>query len=97
MDDLHPATMALIAQLVAGAVGGTAAGATLKNFSLGPLWNAVAGIIGGGAGVQALLYLDMLPPGGTEMETLGTQAATGGIGGALLLVIVGLIKSIAHR
>jgi hypothetical protein len=87
----------LVAQLIAGAVGGTAAGATLKGFSLGPFWNAIAGLIGGGAGAQALFYLGMMPPGGTDAEALGTQAASGGIGGALLLVILGLIKSMVRR
>ena len=42
----------LVIQLVAGAVGGNAAGAILKQFNLGPLGNSIAGIIGGGLGGQ---------------------------------------------
>ena len=44
----------LVIQLVAGAVGGNAAGAILKQFNLGPLGNSIAGIIGGGLGGQLL-------------------------------------------
>ena len=44
----------LVMQLVAGAVGGNAAGAMLKQFNLGPVGNSIAGIIGGGLGGQIL-------------------------------------------
>ncbi len=37
----------LIIQLISGAVGGNLAGTLMKKFSLGTLWNSVAGIIGG--------------------------------------------------
>jgi uncharacterized membrane protein YeaQ/YmgE (transglycosylase-associated protein family) len=50
----------LIIQLIAGAVGGNAAGGLLKNISLGPLGNTVAGAAGGGIGGSILcrdLYL----------------------------------------
>ena len=39
---------ALLVQLVSGAVGGSAAGAGAKQYSLGALGNAIAGAIGGG-------------------------------------------------
>ena len=39
---------ALIIQLVAGALGGNAAGNVSKELSLGPLGNSVAGAVGGG-------------------------------------------------
>jgi len=38
--------VALIIQLISGAVGGNIAGAILKNFNLGPIGNSIAGLIG---------------------------------------------------
>ena len=37
--------IATIISLVSGALGGNAAGALMKNLSLGTLWNSVAGIV----------------------------------------------------
>ena len=37
----------LLVQVVAGALGGSAAGAAAKQYSLGALGNAIAGAIGG--------------------------------------------------
>ena len=45
---------ALIIQLIAGALGGNAAGAASKDLSLGPLGNSIAGALGGGVGGQIL-------------------------------------------
>ena len=52
----------LIISLISGAVGGNAAGAVLKDKSLGTLGNSIAGILGGGIGGQVL---GMLGAGGT--------------------------------
>ena len=41
----------LIIQLVAGAVGGNAVGAGLKDLNLGPLGNTIAGALGGAGGI----------------------------------------------
>ena len=46
--------IALIVQLISGAVGGNIAGAALKNVSLGPVGNSIVGILGGGLGGQIL-------------------------------------------
>lgn len=43
---------ALIIQLVAGALGGNAAGNVSKEVNLGTLGNTIAGAIGGGVGGQ---------------------------------------------
>ena len=40
----------LIIQLIAGALGGNAAGATMKNLDLGTLGNTIAGALGGAGG-----------------------------------------------
>jgi uncharacterized membrane protein YeaQ/YmgE (transglycosylase-associated protein family) len=46
--------VSFIIQLIAGAVGGNAAGGLLKNISLGPLGNTIAGAAGGGIGGSIL-------------------------------------------
>lgn len=88
--------LALIIQLVSGAVGGNIAGGLLKDVSLGTLGNSLVGIIGGGLGGQ---LLNMLGVGGAEIAgnldiaSIVSQVAGGGVGGGLLLVVVGLIKN----
>ena len=47
----------LIIQIVAGALGGNAAGAASKDMSLGTAGNTIAGAIGGGVGGQILTAL----------------------------------------
>ena len=88
--------LALIIQLVSGAVGGNIAGGLLKDVSLGTLGNTLVGILGGGLGGQ---LLSMLGVGGAEtagsvdIASIVSQVAGGGVGGGVLLVIVGLIKN----
>ena len=48
----------LIIQIVAGAIGGNAAGAALKDLNLGTRGNTIAGAIGGVAGGQILSALN---------------------------------------
>ncbi|MEJ6396898.1 hypothetical protein [Yoonia sp. 208BN28-4] len=89
----------IIAQLVAGAVGGNAAGAGLKNLSLGTMGNTITGLIGGLGGGQ---ILGMLTGGaaaagdaatGTDMSGLVAQLVGGGAGGAVLTAIIGFVKN----
>jgi len=87
----------LLIQLISGLVGGNAGGAMLKNLSLGPLGNSIVGLIGGVNGGQ-LLHLLMSSgaagaSGGLDIGSLIGNVAGGGIGGAALTVISGLIKS----
>src|SRR5690349_24411888 len=84
--------MALILQLVSGAIGGNVAGGLLKNLSLGPVGNSIAGIVGGGIGgqiLQAVLGATGTDVGGGMVGDL----TGGGIGGIVLMVIVALIKN----
>ena len=87
---------ALLVQLISGAIGGTAAGAMLKNLSLGPVGNAIAGIVGGGIGGQVLGA--MMGGGGAAAtgSVLGSVAG-GGIGGIIVMVIVGVIKNMMGK
>ena len=78
---------ALIVQLLSGAVGGNAAGALLKNFSLGTLGNSIVGILGGGIGGQLLSMM-----GAAGLEGIIGSVVSGGVGGSVLMVVIGMIK-----
>ena len=87
--------MDLIISLLSGAIGGNVAGAALKKFSLGTLWNSVVGILGGGVGSQLLGMLGVLTGGQGGRLDLGNivgNVASSGVGGGVLMVIVGLVK-----
>jgi uncharacterized membrane protein YeaQ/YmgE (transglycosylase-associated protein family) len=90
----------LIISLVAGALGGNVAGKLLKQFDLGMLWNSVAGVAGGGIGASIIAALlgsaapdaAIASDAAISIPGLINALASGGVGGAVLLVIVGLIK-----
>ena len=77
----------LLVQIVAGAIGGSAAGAAAKQYSLGTLGNAIAGAIGGGIVGQLIGAV-----AGTAVEGWVGNFAGGAVGGAFLMVLVGFIK-----
>src|SRR5260370_37271730 len=85
----------LIIQIVAGVIGGYAAGATLKNYTLGAIGNTIAGAIGGVVGVQILAQV--MPAlastaGNVDASALVGQVVGGGVGGAIFAVLAGLTK-----
>jgi hypothetical protein len=85
----------LIIQIVAGVIGGYAAGATLKHCTLGAIGNTIAGAIGGVAGVQ--LLAQAVPAlantaGNVDVGALVGQIVGGGVGGAVFAVLAGLTK-----
>ena len=88
----------LVIQIMAGAVGGNAAGALLKQFNLGPFGNSIAGIIGGGLGGQILNMIvsgdaaSGSSSGALQIGSLLTQIVGGGLGGGILMVIISLIR-----
>lgn len=57
--DMSGTLINLIIQIIAGIGGGHAAGATLKNYTLGVIGNTIAGAIGGAVGGQ--LLQEMVP------------------------------------
>jgi uncharacterized membrane protein YeaQ/YmgE (transglycosylase-associated protein family) len=86
----------LIIQLIAGALGGNAAGAAMKNLDLGTLGNTVAGAVGGAGGgtlLTALLPMLQGAAGDVDIAALAGQAVGGGVAGAVVTAIVGLIKN----
>jgi uncharacterized membrane protein YeaQ/YmgE (transglycosylase-associated protein family) len=91
MESLIP----LVTQLIAGAVGGNAGGAVLKDSSLGSLGNTIAGALGGlggGSLLGPLLGLAAAP----GSFSIGNLAASG-IGGIVLQVVAGFIKSAMNK
>jgi hypothetical protein len=90
----------IIIQLIAGAVGGNAAGAGLKDYNLGTLGNTIAGALGGIGGGQILTALLPMLAGAAENVDISSvigQAVGGGVVGAIVTVVVGLIKNTMVR
>jgi hypothetical protein len=92
-----------IIQLVAGAIGGNAAGAGVKKYSLGTAGNSILGAVGGlilgqilsamGIGEPGMAAAEGAPAaGGMDVGALISQLVGGGVGGAVLTLIVGAIK-----
>lgn len=90
----------LILQVVAGLIGGNAAGAALKERSLGTTGNSIAGGIGGiilGQILQAVMG-GAAPDAGAAMAGMDigkivTDIVGGGAGGAILTAIIGMLKN----
>ena len=85
----------LIIQIVAGAIGGNAAGAALKDYNLGTLGNTIAGAIGGGLGGQLLhgLFPALAGAANIDAGAIIGQLAAGGVSGGVLTLLVGLMKT----
>lgn len=87
----------LIIQIIAGIVGGNGIGAAVKDVSLGPVGNTIAGAIGGGVGGQVLQALIPMLAGtagsGLDLGSIVGQAVGGGASGVILTAIAGLIKN----
>jgi hypothetical protein len=92
--------LALIIQLICGALGGNITGKLFKNIDLGTLGNSIAGIVGGGLGGQILSALGMFgsaPDRALDVGTIIGSVASGGVGGGILMAIIGLIKSLMAK
>jgi len=92
----------IIIQLVAGAVGGNAAGAALKDKSLGGTGNSIAGAIGGIVVAQVIHRLTGVAvapdaaaaaSSGLDIGTIIKDLIASGAGGAILTAIIGMIKN----
>jgi hypothetical protein len=89
--------LALIIQLICGALGGNITGKLFKNIDLGTLGNSIAGILGGGLGGQLLNALGLFAGaqgGSLDVGSIIGNIASGGVGGGILMAIIGLIKSL---
>jgi hypothetical protein len=88
----------LIIQIVAGALGGNAAGGFLKNLDLSPLVKTITGAAGGGIGGTILQGLipalsNAASTGGLDIGIMLGNLAGGGITGAIVTAAYGLIKN----
>jgi uncharacterized membrane protein YeaQ/YmgE (transglycosylase-associated protein family) len=88
----------LIVSLVSGGVGGNIAGAVMQKLNLGPVGNTIAGIVGGGVGGQLISMLTSggaaaAPASGMDLSSILSSVGGGGVGGAIVMAIIGLIKS----
>lgn len=89
--------MELIIQIIAGLIGGNAAGAGAKNLSLGTAGNSVVGGVGGllGGLLMSMMGGEGAPPLDLSNLDIGALIATvggSGVGGALLTAILGAVK-----
>jgi len=87
----------MIISLLGGALGGNVAGKMMKNYSLGTLWNSVVGILGGGLGCYVLCAMspaiaEACNSGATDIGSILTSVAGGGVGGGILLGVIGAVK-----
>lgn len=92
--------VALIIQLVCGALGGNITGKLFKGIDLGTLGNSIAGILGGGLGGQLLNALGMFAGaqgGSLDLASIIGNIASGGVGGGVLMAIIGLIRSLMAK
>ena len=91
----------LLVNAVAGAVGGGATGAALKEKGLGTMGNTLVGLIGGiggGALMQQIGFLaNTAQSAGFDVGALAGQVVGGGVAGAVLTAIIGLAKNAAKR
>src|SRR5438876_11928561 len=92
----------LIIQIIAGAIGGNAAGAGMEKANLGTAGNTIAGALGGLGGGQILSAL--IPAlagsagGGVDVASIPGRLAGGGVSGAIVTVIVGMVfKALIER
>jgi uncharacterized membrane protein YeaQ/YmgE (transglycosylase-associated protein family) len=96
--EMHMDIVSLIINLISGAVGGNIAGAAMKDKSLGPLLNSVVGVLGGGAGAAVLKMMGMaVNDGGLDISAVLSSVASGGVGGAIMMVIIALIKGMMNK
>ncbi|MCQ1835881.1 hypothetical protein [Neorhizobium galegae] len=85
---------AIIAQIIGGAVGGTAGGKILKDADLGQIGNIIAGAVGGVGGgsiLGSLLGVGGAAAGDVDFAALAGQLVGGGISGLVVQIVVGLV------
>lgn len=88
---------AFFLQLFCGAIGGYIAGVGFSKLSWGGLCDSLIGVAGGGAGEQIFEHFWAGDAYCTDMEVFLASTPGDCIGGALLLVFAGFMKSIVRR
>lgn len=93
---MDPQIIGWLVSLIAGGAGGNIVGALLKNKNLTPMLNTILGLAGGAGGK---LLPTLIPALGGLLGGEGNLVGTGGLSailGALLPLIVGMLKKPAH-
>ncbi|WP_323123204.1 hypothetical protein [Burkholderia alba] len=88
--------LGLIIQLVSGATGGNVAASLLEKYSLGPVGNTLAGIIGGGIGgelIKIALGGAAQTADGFDRGMLFGSIGGGGASGALVVLATGFARA----
>lgn len=88
----------ILMNLVAGALGGNAAGKASPTFDMGTIGNTIAGLVGGGVLGQLVPIImpavtASMASGNFSIGGVITNLIAGGAGGALLTAIIGAIKN----
>ncbi|ATQ66787.1 MULTISPECIES: hypothetical protein [Methylosinus] len=88
----------LLIQLFSGAAGGAGVAKASKNLDLGPIANAIVGALGGAGGGSILTSLipaiaGTAANGGFDIAVFAGQLVGGGVSGAIVTAIVGLIRN----
>jgi hypothetical protein len=86
--------MEWIIGIIGGALGGVGAGAAVKNNKLGPIINGILGAVGGAGG--SLLVQNLLS-GGLDIAGIAGNLVGGGVAGAIVSTIVGLIVNAVRK
>lgn len=89
----------IVISLIAGAAGGNIGCLLVKDCSLGPTVNAVAGALGGGLG-GVILSQVLMPAAATMMMNVGHLGATLGVGltsGAVFAILLGLVTRLLRK
>lgn len=90
----------LIIQIIAGVAAGNAAGTFMEKINLNMAVTTIAGALGGIAGGQLfnVVFPDMAGiSGDMGLVSILGNLVTGGLGGAILTVIAGLVMKPAKR
>lgn len=88
----------VLINLIAGALGGNAAGKASPQFDLGTMGNTIAGLVGGGVLGQIITLIwpsvvSAAQTGNFSIGSIVTNVISGGAGGALLTAIIGMVKN----
>lgn len=88
----------ILINIIAGALGGNAAGKASPKLDIGAVGNTIAGAIGGGALGQIIALLvpaisAAAQAGNLSVTGVVSQLIAGGAGGAVLTAIIGAIKN----
>jgi hypothetical protein len=78
--------------MVAGIVGGNAAGTSLPKYDLGRFWNTIIGAVGGAVGGDVILIVMQFVGSGSDMASIITPLVAGFASGTVFTMLVATLK-----